>query len=87
MQNRTFLEESRLLGCCAVWVKNLRFGGNPTRRHIPEYGIFHSHRRENLKYYRTFLAPTGNRNLPPLSSTSSTVVIPSELSRLPQEQQ
>jgi hypothetical protein len=21
----------------------------PTRRHIPEYGILHSHRRENLK--------------------------------------
>jgi hypothetical protein len=23
----------------------------PTRRHIPEDGILHSHRRENLKYY------------------------------------
>jgi hypothetical protein len=22
-----------------------------SRRHIPEYGIFHSHRRENLKSY------------------------------------
>jgi hypothetical protein len=25
-----------------------------TRRNIPEYGILHSHRRENLKYYRAF---------------------------------
>jgi hypothetical protein len=26
-----------------------------TRRHIPEVGIFHSHRRENLKSYNHFL--------------------------------
>jgi hypothetical protein len=25
-----------------------------TRRHVPEYGIFHSHRRENLKSYVVF---------------------------------
>jgi hypothetical protein len=25
-----------------------------TRRHIPEDGILHSHRRENLKYYTAF---------------------------------
>jgi hypothetical protein len=25
-----------------------------TRRHIPEHGILHSHRRDNLKYYTDF---------------------------------
>jgi hypothetical protein len=27
-------------------------GGRSTRRHIPEDGILHSHRRENLKSYK-----------------------------------
>jgi hypothetical protein len=28
-----------------------------TRRHIPEDGILHSHRRENLKFYKIKIAP------------------------------
>jgi hypothetical protein len=35
-----------------------------TRRHIPEDGILHSHRRENLKYYKdTFNEQTNYRVL------------------------
>jgi hypothetical protein len=41
-----------LFGSC----NNLHFGGKPvlkiaTQPNIPEYGIFHSDRRENLKAY------------------------------------
>jgi hypothetical protein len=33
------------------------------RRHIPEGGIFHSHRRENLKSYTWFLGSTTTRSM------------------------
>jgi hypothetical protein len=57
-------EECWLLGYDAVWIINRRFGracrfclqeneeSKPTRRHMPEDGILHSHRRENLKSFR-----------------------------------
>jgi hypothetical protein len=49
-------EECCLLGCGTVWMEATRSSGmsvynEPTRRYIPENGILHSHRRENLKPY------------------------------------
>jgi hypothetical protein len=46
----THSEECRLLGCGAASVHT-----RSTRRHIPEDGILHSHRRENLKSYELIL--------------------------------
>jgi hypothetical protein len=44
-------EECRLLGCSSETSVHIR----STRRHIPEDGILHSHRRENLDSYTVYI--------------------------------
>jgi hypothetical protein len=48
MQAQSSVQECLLLGCDAVWLLVSRATG----RHIPEDGILHSHRRENIKPYK-----------------------------------
>jgi hypothetical protein len=54
-------EKCCLLGCGAsifvidTFLRNVYLHNISTRRHIPEDGILHSHRRENLKSYRSII--------------------------------